>query len=353
MTIGNRSEGDPKSALVHKLPLAVAAAMLVVLVATSESRAARDFCSDTARTLFAACKEEVADDALVQKAICINVSDADQRAQCLDELKAARVEDRELCTEQRGWRLDACPSLGKGRYDPDFSPALFDDPKNPTNPNPYFPLTVGNRSEFHGTGNEVNVVEVVNETKLIAGVGCIVVRDVVTRNGDLHENTDDWYCHAKDGNTWYFGEEVKNYETFEGDDPRREELVSIDGSFKAGRDGAKPGIIFLASPAVGDVYIEEFSLGNAEDVTEILSTTYAFGADPVLDQGVPQPLADTLCAAGDCVVTTNFSLLEPGISARKYYARDIGVFLEVESEGEVVQLVDCNFDPRCQTLPTP
>jgi len=33
------------------------------------------------------------------------------------------------------------------------------------------------------------------------------------------------------------------------DRPRKPELVSIDGSFKAGREGDKPGIIFSAVPA--------------------------------------------------------------------------------------------------------
>jgi len=45
--------------------------------------------------------------------------------------------------------------------------------------------------------------------------------------------------------------------------------------------------------------------------------------------------------------------LEPGDFARKYYARGIGVFLEVESSGKVIQLVNCNFDPRCAALPSP
>jgi len=39
--------------------------------------------------------------------------------------------------------------------------------------------------------------------------------------------------------------------------------------------------------------------------------------------------------------------IEPGIFERKYYAKDIGVFLEIESEGDVIQLVDCNVDPKC------
>ncbi len=310
------------------------------------------FCSATASALFKGCGNEVKDDFFLAKAKCVNVSDQDERKECLVEAKAAREEDKQLCRQQRAGRLDACRSLGEGRYDPDLNPALFDDPRNPTKPNPYFPLEVGNKWKYLG-GTESNILEVLDETKLIAGVGCIVVRDQVFEDGDLVEDTDDWFCHAKDGNTWYFGEEVKDFESFDGDDPRIPELVSIDGSFKAGRDHDKPGIIFLASPAQGDVYLEEFSPGNAEDMTEILSTTYTFGNDPELDQFVPKRLADRFCS-GDCVVTKNFSLLEPGIFARKYYASGIGFFLEVNPDtGEILQLTDCNFDPRCENLPQP
>jgi len=312
---------------------------------------AENFCSRTAGALYDACKAGAIDDGLVQKAICLNVSDPAERNQCTRDATDARDEANQLCVEQRDWRLAACKTVGEGRYDPDFAPALFDDPRNPTNPNRYFPLQVGNRWELRG-GNEVNVVEVVNESKAIAGVGCIVVRDLVFRDGDLAEATDDWYAHAKDGKTWYFGEEVKDFESFDGDDPRRPELVSIDGSFKAGRDRDKPGIIFLANPTKGAVYFEEFSLANAEDVTEILAVNYSFGSDSALDQSVPRQLAERLCNH-DCVVTRNFSLLEPDVDARKYYAPGIGVFLEVESTGEISQLVDCNFDARCTGLPQP
>ena len=87
-------------------------------------------------------------------------------------------------------------------------------------------------------------------------------------------------------------------------------------------------------------------------MTEILSTTYSYGNDPALDEGVPGQLAERFCA-GDCVVTKNYSLLEPGLFARKYYARGVGTILEVENTGEVVQLVSCNFDQRCGNLPKP
>jgi hypothetical protein len=312
---------------------------------------ASGYCTQTADTLLDACRASVRDDGALGNAVCINVTNPSARQKCINDLEDSQAESDQLCLDQHDTRLDACRVLGEARYDPDVRPSRFDDPRRPSNPNLYFPLGVGKHWEYR-SATQLNTVEVVNETKLIAGVRCIVIRDLVFEDGLIHEATDDWYAAAKDGSVWYFGEEVKDYEAFTGDIPKRAELVSIDGSFKVGRDGDKPGIIALASPKVGDAYLEEYSLGNAEDVTEILSTTYSYGHDPVLDEHVPRALADRFCA-GNCIVTKNYSLLEPGLFARKYYARGVGTILEVENTGEVVQLVRCNFDSRCANLPTP
>jgi hypothetical protein len=311
------------------------------------------FCSATAAALFKACGFEVQDDFAKATAICINFEDEDDREECFDEARAARLEHVQLCRDQRDFRRQACGVIGEGRYDPDFDPRDFDDPRHPTHPNPYFPLRIGNRWRYQG-GGEVNELEVLDATKRIDEVDCLVVADLVKEGGDLTESTDDWYAFNRSGDIWYCGEEVKNFESFEGDDPRKEELVGIDGSFKAGRNHDKPGVIFQASPREGESYVEEFSLGNAEDVTDVLSTRYRYGADHDLDRFVPARLAHLMCAAGDCVVTRNYSLLEPGVFGRKYYAKDIGVFLEVNPDtGEVHRLVACNFDPRCQQLALP
>ena len=186
----------------------------------------------------------------------------------------------------------------------------------------------------------------------ISGVGCVVARDLVMRDGDLTEATDDWYASAKDGNVWYCGEEVKDFESFAGDDPRRPELVDIGGCFKAGRDGTRPGIIFLASPTPGAVYLEEASLANAEDVTVVPSTTYAFGNDPA------RPARSA--AARRALLHRRLRRDQELLPARAGHLRaqvlraGNRVFLEVEpDEDNVSQLVSCNFDPRCEGLPTP
>jgi hypothetical protein len=332
----------------------IVAIMLVVPLSMPRIVSAQDgFCTQTSNLLFSACKADTQDNFLVARAICLNEPEQADRAQCNADATASRDESLQLCQDQLDWRLEGCQLTGEDRYHPEFEPALFDNPKNPTKPNPYFPLKVGNRWQYV-SGSEFNTVEITSATKLIDEVRCIVAHDQVFDDGDLIEDTDDWYAPAKVGDTWYCGEETKSFESFKGDKPMIPELVSIDGTFKAGRDGDEPGIIFPASPKVGQVYREEFSLGNAEDIAEVVSTTYKFGSDPELDHLVPKKLADRFCSASDCVVTFNRSLLEPGVIERKYYGRGIGNWLEVVPDtGEVIQLVNCNFDSRCNNLPQP
>ena len=127
--------------------------------------------------------------------------------------------------------------------------------------------------------------------------------------------------------------------------------MDLEGSWKTGRDGAKPGIIMFDFPLVGTIYRQEVSWGDAEDAAEVLSNDYGYGSDPDLDQLVPQELAELLCA-DDCVVTREFTPIEPGGEERKYYAPGIGLFLEVNlEEDETVQIVGCNVHPACASLP--
>ena len=72
-----------------------------------------------------------------------------------------------------------------------------------------------------------------------------VIRDTVSENGVPVEITDDWYAQDADGNIWYLGEYVTNYENGK--------VVDHAGSFEAGVDGAQAGIAMPANPEAGDV----------------------------------------------------------------------------------------------------
>ena len=77
--------------------------------------------------------------------------------------------------------------------------------------NPYWPMEPGTRwtyREIDEDGSELKVVVVVTtETREIAnGITARVVRDVVTEDGELVEDTKDWYAQDSEGNIWYLGE---------------------------------------------------------------------------------------------------------------------------------------------------
>jgi len=190
--------------------------------------------------------------------------------------------------------------------------------------NQYFPLTPGTTFIYEGEtedGETVRIEDyVTHETKQILGVTCVVVRNREMENGDLVEETFDWYAQDKDGNVWYFGEDAKEYEDGV--------VVSTKGSWEAGVDGATPGIIIGANPQVGDFYRQEYYKGEAEDMAEVLSLT--------------ESASVTYGSFDNCLMTREWTLLEPGVVEHDYYAPDVGLVLEVEVEDgkERVELVE-------------
>jgi hypothetical protein len=290
------------------------------IAGTTAGRADADNpCGATARAVFQACKDEAKSDQGLAFGYCHNLSTKEARKACRATAKAELIDAKEECGEQLDAHTDFCEAVGKEAYDPVIDPASFLSPSaTGADPNPYFPLVVGTVWTYQN-GPETIVVTVTDKTKLIQGVTTIVVRDVVTIGGVVHEDTDDYFAQHVDGTVWYFGELSKNFENGE--------LVDIEGSFTAGVDGAKPGIIMPATPAVGDIYRQEFALGEAEDAAEVLSTT---GTESVPGGS---------CTA-TCVVTRDFNLLEPGGEENKFYAPGIGLILEVDPEsGERVELI--------------
>ncbi|PLX21955.1 MAG: hypothetical protein C0597_02930, partial [Marinilabiliales bacterium] len=77
------------------------------------------------------------------------------------------------------------------------------------NGNLYFPINQGTTYIFVGENEDGEVVRVEEEhtleTKLILGVTCVVIHAREYENGELVEDTYDWYAQDIEGNIWYFG----------------------------------------------------------------------------------------------------------------------------------------------------
>lgn len=279
-------------------------------------------CTKTARAIYKACRLDIKNDFWIAIGNCDNLSDPNASAECKNAAKVALNDGKEECHAQFEARDDVCDALGEAPYDPQIDPSMFVDPAQigqTVAPNPYFPLTRGT-TWVYKSKEETATVTVTAVTRVILGVTCATIRDVVKVNGEVTENTRDWYAQDIHGNVWYFGETTQELEDGV--------IVTIAGSFTAGVDGAKPGIIMEAQPAVGDVYRQEFSLANAEDIGKVLSLT---GSATV-------PAAS---CHHTCLVTKDFTPLEPGVFERKFYAPGVGSILEVKPKtGGRLELVD-------------
>jgi hypothetical protein len=200
-------------------------------------------------------------------------------------------------------------------YDPSIDPADFSSGAA----NPLWPLVPGTQYVYEGSGERVEVT-VTSETRQILGVTCIVVHDVVTVDGEVTEDTYDWYAPDNAGNVWYFGEDTKEYEGGR--------VVSTEGSWEAGIDGAKPGIVMHATPpAIGSPYRQEYYACQAEDMAEVVG----------LSQSVTVPYGNF----NDCLQTREFTPLEPDVNEHKYYAPGVGLVLEVSiGSGDRTELVE-------------
>ena len=179
--------------------------------------------------------------------------------------------------------------------------------------NPYWPMQPGTRwtyREIDTDGTELQgVVVVTTQTKTMAnGIAARVVRDTLTRGGEIIEDTIDWYAQDSFGNVWYVGEDTAE---FEGG-----AIASTAGSWQAGVDGALPGVIVPADPQPGLAYRQEYYAGQAEDNGAVVSL------DETAD--VPYGHFDTL------MMTADTSGIEPNVVEHKFYAKGVGPILTID-----------------------
>lgn len=271
-------------------------------------------CKDTADWVRKATLAEDRSDFLLAYAQANNNTDILLWLAIVSEANATFHEETGLAQEQYSARVELCKDLGECTYNPVINPADFLTPAEiAANPNPFMPLQPGTVMRYQAVdedGTEVVTVRVTEETRVILGVTCMVVHDQAALNGDVIEDTYDWFAQDIVGNVWYFGEQSLRYEhgVVEGN----------DGSWEGGVERAFPGIIMPANPAVGMIYRQEYALGEAEDAARVI--------------GINESVTVTNGTYTGCLKTAEFSPMEPDHVEHKYFAPGVGLVLAVDVE---------------------
>ena len=186
--------------------------------------------------------------------------------------------------------------------------------------NPYFPLRPGSFWRYLGVKDGermTDIVRVAKGTKRIVGVRTTVVHDTVLIHGRPEEETFDYYAQDRHGNVWYFGEDTKELNS-------HGKVISREGSFRAGRDGARPGLYIPGHPKIGVSARQEYFKSHAEDHFKVIG----------LHARVSVPYVTT----DNALRTREWTPLEPGVVDNKFYVRGVGTVLENAVRGPTEKL---------------
>jgi len=193
--------------------------------------------------------------------------------------------------------------------------------------NPWFPLLPGSVYVYRGVKDgrlARDVLTVTHDTATIDGARCVVVRDRLYLAGHLEERTTEWYGQDKQGNVWYFGENTAEL-------AKDGHVTTTEGTWRAGVDGARPGIFMFARPKAGQAGRQEFYKGHAEDRFTVLR----------LGAAVRVPYVATHKA----LLTEESTPLEPGVLDHKFYVRGVGTVLEQTVKGGDERAALVSFKP--------
>ena len=293
--------------------------------------AGMDACEQTAKPAFQSCKLGAQSDTKLALGKCANLPDAAATKACSRQASMDGKDALQSCRDQNDLRLAVCARLGAAPYTPVIDPANFTH--STTIDNPYYPLPPGKTFVYEGMVTEAPAgfehVEfiVTHVTRVILGITCVEVHDKRFLDTKLLEDTRDWFAQDDAGNVWYFGENTTLIDD-------RGLPVDLSGTWTGGVDSAQPGIIMEAHPAIGDLYRQEFLLGEAEDLAEVSSLTETVA--------VPFPPG----TFNNCLKTTESSPIAPGDVSPKFYFAGVGNLLTVEPNGDRSELI--RIDPNTE-----
>jgi hypothetical protein len=177
--------------------------------------------------------------------------------------------------------------------------------------NPYFLLEPERQLVYVSEDEELFITVLEGTRRITLPIGgrlrtirAAVVEERELEDGEIQEISRNFFALCeKTNDVYYFGEEVDIYEDGE--------IVSHDGAWLAGRDGAMPGIVMPGTFLLGSRYFQEVAPGIALDRAEHVA------------QGL-----DVETGAGDfegCVEVSESSPLEPGAESTKVYCPGVGL----------------------------
>ncbi len=194
----------------------------------------------------------------------------------------------------------------------------FSHPRDITNP--WLPLAYLKQDILEGTegGMKIRIERTLLPNKhkkfVIAGqtIDSLVMEDREIKNGELEEVTLDYFAQDDEGNVYYLGEDVDEYENGK--------VKGHEGAWLLGKDTQHPGIIIPAHPKVGDKFKSEDVNQEIHEDDEILS----------VNETVSVPAG----TYENCVKLKE--MLADGTTEFKFYAPGVGVIREVPAVGDVV-----------------
>ena len=180
--------------------------------------------------------------------------------------------------------------------------------------NPYLPLSRFHRCTYRGEedGERLRIKRTVldrTRTFVVDGVAVetMVVKDRVHADGELIEDTRDFFAQDDTGAVRYFGERVDNL--------RDGRVINHSGSWLFGRDTDEIGVLMAANPHVGSHWLSE----DAAPITVEHDRVVA--------------------KHGGVLRVREFALPDREVE-HKLYRKGVGVVAELPPHGEVT-LADC------------
>jgi hypothetical protein len=174
--------------------------------------------------------------------------------------------------------------------------------------NPYLPLLPGRQLVLEGKDGSKSArvqITVLDEIEVVAGVDTRVVEEREWIDDELVEVSRNFVAQAADGSVCYFGEAVDDY--------RDGEVVGHGGEWRAGENGARPGILMPGDPEVGTSHKQEVAPGVAEDASVV--------------KAIGRPFTVPAGTFDDTLETRDVDPIGGGVDPKRY-ARGVGLIVD-------------------------